>query len=65
VSSFVKSHLEGAKRGIVTCINVVMYDDDMQAGTPWDGESLARARATRRVPYSTISLHWVLLPQRL
>jgi len=22
-----------AKRGIVICINVVMYDDDMQAGT--------------------------------
>ena len=54
-----------AKRGIVCCINVVTYGDDMQAGTPWDRESLARARATRRVPGSTMSLHWVLLPQRI
>jgi hypothetical protein len=54
-----------AGRGIVTGINVVTYDDDMQAGTPWDRESLARTGATRRVPYSIMFLHWVLQPQRL
>lgn len=53
-----------ARRGIVTCINVVTYDDDIQAGTCWDRESLARARVTRRVPYFTMPLNWVLQPQR-